>query len=225
MLIKVNQLSKPAQAARWQSKMDIAGICVGRSVAPPSPWLSMAQAAALRSQLAGVRVAIALNPADTFAPDEVEQCLADLRADYYEYTPIDFAKRAAFVSDLARVSNISCKKIANGYFIQRDDCGFIDDKGPYNEMMQAGVELFQFEVISAVDSSFKLSQADLARARQFFENVPTLISDHIQKLPAYPIEEAHGFFFNITPASQGANYDYSTLQRTESEILRALSSQ
>lgn len=225
MLIKINQLTKPAQATRWQSKMDIAGICIGRGPSPQEPWLPMSQAMALRANLAEFPVSIALNPGDRFDPAEVEQCIADLRADYYEYTPIDFAKPKEFAAELARISNIKCKKIANGFFIQSDDCGFIDDEGPYLEMIRAGVALFQFEVNSAVDNSFKLSKQDLARSRRFFESVPTLIADRIQGTASYPISEARGFFFNITSSSSTQNYDYSTMQTTESDIMRILSRQ
>lgn len=219
-LTKINQLSTPAQATRWQSRMDIVGLCICRGNMPQPPWIPLAAAKTLRDLLCGVRVAVALNPKDEFGAAEIAHIIAELNADYYEYTPVDFLKQSEFAAELTRVSNLGCRKIANGYFIQRDDCGFLDKREPYREMMRAGVELFQFEVDTPDDS--ELSRSDLRRANEFFEEVPALICDSALQLRDCPIVSARGFFFNIAALPSNANYDCSSVQRTESDIARAL---
>ena len=72
--------------------------------------------------------------------------LAALGAEYLEFTPVDPYKRPEFEAQLSRLAALSQPKIANGFFVLADDTGFIDEPAPLQQLQDAGVVLFQFEL-------------------------------------------------------------------------------
>jgi hypothetical protein len=221
-MIKVNQITNTAQAARLASKIDVGGICVTRQPTSQAPYIGETEARVLVEAMPELKLSVAFHSEDCYSIAEMARCLTELRATYFEYTPVDFAKQQQFEDQLRFLDVIKYPRIANGFFIQRDDCGFIQEPAPFQRMRDAGVEMFQFEVNSAVDASFKLQKRDLSAANAFFQRFPTLVSDAFSNLRSYPLTEVRGYFFNIATATAARNYDYSLLGRPESEILRVL---
>ena len=221
-MIKVNQITAIAQAERLKKRIDIGGICISRQVAPQPPYLSFETALALRQALPGLSLSVSFCRDDGFETAEMLEILTAVKADFFEFTPIDFAKTELFEAQLEKLGQLNFRKIANGFFILTDDFGFIRETNPYQKMRQIGVELFQFEIESAVDPIDKIEAAKLVEVESFFNQLPVLVTDKITRVQDYPIQSVKGFFFNILPAKRQMNYDYSTLNWRESEITRVL---
>jgi hypothetical protein len=221
-MIKVNQITSPAQAARLRGRADLGGICVSREDGARAPYLGVDAAVTLREQVPDLPLSVTVRPGEPFTASELSELLDALDAAFLEFTPVDFAKAGEFQEQLAELAVLERPKIANGFFIQQDDCGFIRETEPYDRLREIGVELFQFEVESAVDERFRIRSGDLAAAEAFFRRVPTLVTDAIESTDGYPLASVAGFFFNIAAPLEAPNYDYSRRSFPESRIARIL---
>src|SRR5262245_40236164 len=103
-MIKVNQISSVAQATRLQNRIDIAGICVTKSRVATVPYLNVEDAIALRAHLPKLALSVSFRKDDSFLPSEVSDQLEATNANFFEYTPVDFAKTEQFESELISLS-------------------------------------------------------------------------------------------------------------------------
>ena len=138
-VIKINQVTSAAQAARLAPRMQACGVCIGdpgRRV----PAVTMAVARAIRAALPPeIPLAVAFEDVIAMGPAEIADALHEAGAHWFEYTPVDFLKADAFDAELARVAAVPMPKIANGFFLLADDESFIADTAPYRRMQaQAG---------------------------------------------------------------------------------------
>jgi hypothetical protein len=53
-------------------------------------------------------------------------------------------------------------------FFQADDLSFLDNVDGFKNLQRVGVELFQFEIFSAVNVNHMIKKADLARIEKLF---------------------------------------------------------
>lgn len=222
MLIKINQLTTIDQL-RHTDSVDIVGLCVATSPPPGGPFVDLETLAEIAAQRGARQIALSFKDDDGFDASFIASTLARFHVDYYEFTPVDFAKRADFLQQLDALSCVTTRKIANGFFVHVDDTGFIDEIDPYRQLIAAGVEYFQFEVNSAASRDEHLDAAAVARFDAFCNEIPVLVSDSPSELSTYPIRASQGFFFNLAFASASAqNYDFSLTSHPMSRIVRLL---
>jgi hypothetical protein len=221
-MIKVNQITSAAQAARLQKRVDLGGICVSKRKDATAPYISLDAAVALKTQVPELPLAVSQRPDESFSTSELSDLLDAVDAKFFEFTPIDYAKTDQFRAQMLELAGLRRPKIANGFFIQQDDCGFISETGPFDRMREIGVEFFQFEIESAVDDSFRIRPKDLADADAFFRRFPTLVTDKVRKTAGYPLKSVAGFFFNIAASRDATNYDWSRTSLSEADITRIL---
>ncbi|MDY7994059.1 hypothetical protein UY536_25220 [Paenibacillus polymyxa] len=64
--------------------------------------------------------------AGQFSLQEQIDILNEFHINYFEYTPVDFYKKAAFEAELKLLEKITFPKIANGFFAETDDRSLLD---------------------------------------------------------------------------------------------------
>ncbi len=220
-MIKINQLTSVAQASRLKAHLDVAGICIAKQKAVGSPYVDAKEALELRRALPGVPLSVSFLATDGFEIREMAEVLAEVGADYFEFTPVDFAKVSWFDEQLCRLSEIRLPKIANGYFVLADDTSFVGDATPFQRLQAIGVRAFQFEVQSAVDPSFKLSARDLQKTNDFFAQLNVLVTDVFDQIQDYPLRAVAGYFFNLASSQESPSYD-GAREWPASSVLRVL---
>lgn len=220
-MIKINQITSPSQAARLRKRMDLGGICLARQKRAGSPCLTVDGALEVRRALSGVPVSVAFRQGDEFSLDEMGEILSRLQVDYFEFTPVDFAKTACFEEQLSRLERIRLPKVANGFFLLADDASLIQDVAGFERLQAMGVELFQFEVESVIDPDFQLDRAKRQRAEALFSRFRVLVTDRFEQIQTYPLKSVHGYFFNLMPTAESERCDGAETW-PESRVLRLL---
>jgi len=221
-MIKVNQISNIQQVERLQKRIDIGGVCISKSNDIKAPYIDLNTAIRIKDTLPGLSLSVSFCASDSYDVSEMSDILEVVKAEYFEFDPIDPIKKEQFNAQLKSFKELKIQKIANSFFIMKEDCSFIKDIDPLQKLSDIGVVLFQFEVNSAVDYNFMISKRDLADAEMVFSQFPALVCDRIKQTQNYPLRSVAGFYFNIKTPSKEEISNYSQLTWSESEIIRIL---
>lgn len=209
MLIKLNQLTSVEQL-RYAGSADTIGICVAAGPLPGGPCVDAATMAGLAAQRGDKKIAVSFRDDDGADASFIRSTIDRLDIDYYEFTPVDPAKRDDFLRQMDWLQRLDTPKIANGFYVQSDDDSWLEDVEPFRTLMAVGVKYVQFEVTSATSPDDMIGAAVRDRFSAFCEEIPVLISDRVSDLATYPIVSNKGFFFNRSFAARDArNYDCS----------------
>jgi hypothetical protein len=220
-LIKVNQVSSRFQAEKLVAA-DVLGISLSRKPVGGDGQLDQS---GLMEIAAHAKQAISLSFAEEagFSHQEVADLIQHIRPSYYEFTPADPDKNAEHAVELEFVASLPVPKVANGFFLSRDDRSFMDHSEYFERLVSAGVAFFQFEVDSAVDEEFLIEGSILSDIKSFFSKFPCLVCDEFESLREYPSLQEKGYFLNIERRSAGGmNYDYSNRSFSLSRIVALL---
>ncbi|MFI6288619.1 hypothetical protein ACIBCM_28385 [Streptomyces sp. NPDC051018] len=185
---------------------NLVGVTVAREHAPRRGRLD--EEAAVAVMEAGGRpasVAVSFERADGFTDDEMAGVLERLGADYYEFTPVDPAKKQAFAHDLGRLARLSLPKIANGFFLEPDDVSLFDDTDALRRLTEAGVVLFQVEIAPDALTSASVR----ARLGALFAEFPVVVCLPPEVgLPA-GLPSPRGYSLTLRPSDRDTTpYDY-----------------
>lgn len=217
-VIKVNQIKSIGEAEKLVH-VDVAGFVVARSCSPGA--LDVDQYKRLGAVL---DCAHAIFPLD--GVEDIGFCrelVDEVKPRYLEFTIVDPEKAELSSAQLDALSMLDVGKVASGLFLLKDDLSLLDRTSHMDALMQAGVELFQIEVESLVDSDARLGPKARARVAEFFSRYPSIIGDSFSLGVKVPDVHQRGYYLNIS-ADGGRSYDFSQQHYSLSAAMRAIKS-
>lgn len=174
-MIKVNQVVSLAEAAKLRD-VDLVGICLGDPGTTDTRVVDAGTFVALQETV-GPRTSLYVDASAGYAPDSVVDAVDSLRPTYFEFTAVDSAKISKVDEQLDLLQRLTVPKIANGFFILKDDVSLIDGLEHLDRLVDAGVAYFQLEINSLVDAGFRISASNRKRMVTMFARYPCIVSD------------------------------------------------
>ncbi|WP_430334458.1 hypothetical protein [Rhodococcus sp. ACT016] len=220
-MIKVNQVVSPAEAEKLRD-VDLVGICLGDPAATDRRVVDADTFAALQEAV-GPRTSLYVDASAGCSPDRVVDAVETLRPAYFEFTSADSAKVSEVERQLDLLRRLTVPKIANGFFILKDDVSLLDSREHLDRLVDAGVAYFQVELESLIDPGFRISRSNVERIAALFAEYPCIVGDACKAAPVPPEIGQAGVYFNLGNG-RVRNYDFSDKQIPLSGIVRALRS-
>ncbi|MGO4201884.1 hypothetical protein AB4Z09_08975 [Rhodococcus sp. TAF43] len=220
-MIKVNQVVSLAEAAKLRD-VDLVGICLGDPGTTDTRVVDAGTFVALQETV-GPRTSLYVDASAGYAPDSVVDAVDSLRPTYFEFTAVDSAKISKVDEQLDLLQRLTVPKIANGFFILKDDVSLIDGLEHLDRLVDAGVAYFQLEINSLVDAGFRISASNRKRMVTMFARYPCIVSDVCAAAPVPPEFGHAGVYFNLGNG-RVPSYDFSDRQSTLPGVIRALRS-
>ncbi|WP_305092896.1 hypothetical protein [Prescottella sp. R16] len=220
-MIKVNQVVSRTEAGKLRGA-DIVGICLGDPVTTGRRVVDVDTFTALQ-EMAGVRTSLYVDASMGYSSEEVVATVESLRPDYFEFTAVDAAKEPQVDEQLDLLGRLAVPKIANGFFVMKDDVSFLGSRAHLDRLVAAGVEYFQVETESLLDPGFRISAPHGERLAALFADYPCLVADVCTTPPVLPEFGQVGTYFNLGNG-RVPNYDHSDRQTPLSGIVRIIRS-
>jgi hypothetical protein len=220
-VIKVNVVVSHAEAEKLRG-VDVVGFCLGDPGTTDKRVVDATAVAALQESI-GSRTALYVDASAGYSPDGVVDVVESLRPTYFEFTSADPAKVSAVDEQLDLLRRISVPKIANGFFILKDDVSLLDSLEHLDGLVDAGVAYFQMETDSLIDPRFRISASNRQRIAAMFAGYPCIVGDTSTAVPVLPDFGQAGVYFNLGNG-RTPNYDFSDRSTPLSGVVRALRS-
>ncbi|RVW09542.1 hypothetical protein EGT67_12300 [Prescottella agglutinans] len=218
-MIKVNQVVSPAEAEKLVDA-DLVGICLGDPGTPDRRMVDAGAFAALQEAI-GPRTSLYVDASAGYTQEDVVAAVDSLRPAYFEFTSADPAKVSQADEQLDLLRRLTVPKIANGFFVLKDDVSLLDSLEHLDRLVDAGVAYFQVEFDSLIDPGFRISAANRKRIAAMFAGYPCIVSDTCTSDPVPPEFGHAGVYFNLGNR-RTRNYDFSDGTTPLSGIVRAL---
>ncbi|MET3639692.1 hypothetical protein ABIC73_001249 [Prescottella equi] len=220
-MIKVNQVTSRLEAGKLRG-VDLVGICLG-DPAETDRRVVDAGTFTMLQDVVGPRTSLYVDASAAHSPQDVVDAVEALRPTYFEFTAVDAAKESAAAEQLDFLERLPVPKIANGFFVLKDDVGLLDSRLHLDRLVAAGVEYFQVETDSLLDPRFRISAPHRERLAALFADYPCLVADVCTTPPVLPEFGQVGTYFNLGNG-RVRNYDYSDRQTPLPGIVRILRS-
>ncbi|GAB2631741.1 hypothetical protein ABI214_16220 [Prescottella soli] len=220
-MIKVNQVVSRAEAEKLRD-VEVVGICLGDPDATDKRVVDATTFASLQEAI-GPRTSLYVDASAGYTPEVVVDAVDSLRPAYFEFTSVDSAKVSQVDEQLDLLQRLTVPKIANGFFILKDDVSLLDSLEHLDRLVDAGVEYFQVEIDSLIDPGFRISASDQKRIAAMFAGYPCIVSVACASVPVPPELGQAGVYFNLGNG-RTPNYDFSDRKSPLSGVVRVLRS-
>lgn len=220
-MIKVNQVVSHAEAEKLRD-VDLVGVCLGDPEATDRRVVDATAFASLQEAI-GPRTSLYIDTSAGYSPEGVVDAVDSLRPAYFEFTSVDAAKVSEVDEQLELLQRLTVPKIANGFFILKDDVSLLDSLAHLDRLVDAGVAYFQMEFDSLIDPRFRISAANRKRIAAMLAGYPCIVSDTYAAVPVLPEFGQAGVYFNLGNG-RTRNYDFSDRTSPLSGVVRALRS-
>ncbi len=125
-MIKVNQVTSRLEAGKLRG-VDLVGICLG-DPAETDRRVVDAGTFTMLQDVVGPRTSLYVDASAAHSPQDVVDAVEALRPTYFEFTAVDAAKEPAAAEQLDFLERLPVPKIANGFFVLKDDVGLLDSR-------------------------------------------------------------------------------------------------
>ncbi|MDH6677059.1 hypothetical protein M2284_001257 [Rhodococcus sp. LBL1] len=220
-VIKVNQVTSRLEADKLRD-VDLVGICLGDPAATDRRVVDAGTFAALQEAV-GPRTSLYVDASAAPSPGDVVDAVDALGPAYFEFTAVDAAKEPEVAEQLDLLACLPVPKIANGFFVLKDEVSLLDSRRHLDQLVDVGVAYFQVELDSLINPGFRISTPHRERLAALFADYPCIVSDVCTAAPVPPEIGQAGVYFNLGNG-RVPNYDYSTRQTPLSGIVRIMRS-
>ncbi|WFR73324.1 hypothetical protein P9209_06245 [Prescottella defluvii] len=125
----------------------------------------------------GPRTSLYVDASAAPSPGDVVDAVDALGPAYFEFTAVDAAKEPEVAEQLDFLDRLPVPKIANGFFVLKDEVSLLDSRRHLDRLVDVGVAYFQVEIDSLIDPGFRISSSHRERLVELFADYPCIVSD------------------------------------------------